>query len=258
MNLSDWTFLMPVFLAGIVVVLSHVPLGQEVVKRGIIFIDLAIAQIAGVGVIAARLLDVDSAWGTQLFAAGAALIGALILVFTERKLGRYQEPLIGILFVLAASLGLLLLSHDPHGGEALKEMLSGQILWVTWQQVAVSSAVLMSISVVWMLFRKRLGHAGFYLLFALTVTTSVQLVGVYLVFASLVIPALAMRNVAERKWRAGLYWGWGIGILGYGAGLTLSYHFDIATSPLIVWALAVCALAGFFISSNSARFPTKK
>jgi zinc/manganese transport system permease protein len=244
---EEWGFLLPVLVAGIVVVISHVPLGQEVVKRGIIFIDLAIAQIAGVGVIAARMLEVESLLGTQLFAAGAALLGALVLVFTDRKLGRYQEPLIGILFVLAASLGLLLLSHDPHGGEALKEMLSGQILWVTWQQVMISSVILLTIAVLWLWQGQRMGKTGFYLLFALAVTTSVQLVGVYLVFASLVIPALATRYQAESKWRSGLLWGWGIGISGYVTGLAISFQFDIATSPLIVWTLAVSALVGYWL-----------
>lgn len=247
MSLSDWAFMMPVCIAGILVVISHVPLGQEVVRRGIIFIDLAIAQIAGVGVISARMLDIENAIITQLFAAGAALLGALLLSYTDRKLGRHQEPLIGILFVLAASLGLLLLSHDPHGGEALKEMLSGQILWVSQQQVTVSAIVLLASATVWMLFKKRIGQTGFYLLFALTVTTSVQLVGVYLVFASLVIPALAVRPLSERNWQAGIRWGWAIGVCGYGSGLLFSYYFDIATSPLIIWTLAICALTGTYV-----------
>ncbi len=246
------------FFAGIVVVISHVPLGQEVVNRGIIFIDLAIAQIAGVGVISARMLEIESELAMQLFASGAALLGALLLAFTDRKLGRYQEPLIGILFVLAASLGLLLLSHDPHGGEALKEMLSGQILWVSQQQVIISAVILLSVASIWLLFSTRLGHTGFYLLFALTVTTSVQLVGVYLVFASLVIPALAVRPLSEVNRAAGMGWGWGIGIGGYGSGLVLSYFFDIATSPLIVWTLALCAFAGFYMVTRRMRSAVSK
>lgn len=228
---------MPAFLAGMVVVLSHVPLGQEVVKRGIIFIDLAIAQIAGVGVIAAKMLDIETDWGVQLFAAGAALSGALLLTLTEKVFGQLQEPLIGVLFILAATLGLVLLAHDPHGGEALKDMLSGQILWVTTQQILTSSGILLLTTALWLLLKKRNGHACFYPLFAIAITTSVQLVGVYLVFASLIIPALA--TLALR--RHALLTGYVIGIAGYGAGLMASLQWDISASPLIVWCLAITA-----------------
>lgn len=239
MSGADLDIILPALVAGMLVLFSHVPLGREVVRRGIIFIDLAIAQIAGVGVIAARMLDFESAWAVQLFAGAAALGGALLLALTDRKMGSLQEPLIGVLFVLAATGGLLLLAQDPHGGDALKEMLAGQILWVDQHQLLWSVALLVPCGLLWLTLGARLGNVGFYAVFALVITTSVQLVGVYLVFASLVIPALAVR-----RWQGygGLVWGWVLGASGYLAGLYCSLHLDLPAAPLIVWILAALAL----------------
>lgn len=239
MSISDLDIILPALVAGIMVIFSHVPLGREVVRRGIIFIDLAIAQIASVGVIAAGLLHIESPWAVQLFAGGAALTGALLLSFTDRRLGTLQEPLIGVLFVLAATGALLLLAQDAHGGDALKDMLAGQILWVGPQQLWWSAAMLIPCGVLWLLLANKLGNVGFYVIFALAITTSVQLVGVYLVFATLVIPALAARHWAGLK---GLLGGWGLGAGGYLAGLYGSLHLDLPAAPLIVWCLAGLAL----------------
>ena len=235
MNGADLDIILPALVAGMLVLFSHVPLGREVVKRGIIFIDLAIAQIAGVGVIGARLLELESAWAVQLFAAGAALTGALLLAATDRKMGNLQEPLIGVLFVLAATGGLLLLAQDPHGGDALKDMLAGQILWADQQQILWSAAVLVPCTLLWLALKSHLGNIGFYILFALAITTSVQLVGVYLVFATLVIPALAVR---QWEGKVGLLVGWILGLCGYLAGLYCSLYWDLPAAPLIVWWLA--------------------
>jgi len=188
----DAGILGPACAAGLLVLATHVPLGKQVLARGIIFIDLAIAQIAGLGVILAQALGVDEhGFGTQLAAAAAALLGAGLLAWTDKRWPERQEPLIGTLFVLAATGGLLLLANNPEGGEHLKDLLVGQILWVNYAQlipVLILSAVILGL--MWW----RRGHFGglwFYGLFALAITASVQLVGVYLVFASLIVPALA-------------------------------------------------------------------
>ena len=152
----------------------------------------------------------------QATAALAALLGALGLYAFGRKLAEIQEALIGVTFALAATGGILLLAHNPHGGEHLKELLSGQILWVDWDQllpVAVAYPLLMGL---WAGLRGRAQGLVFYLVFALTVTLSVQLVGVYLVFASLIVPALATRRL--RLW-PGLATGCLVGALGYAGGL---------------------------------------
>ncbi|MFO1295015.1 MAG: metal ABC transporter permease, partial [Rubrivivax sp.] len=189
----DWQILLPALCAGLLVLATHVPLGAQVLERGIVFIDLAIAQIAGIGVIAADALGLEpQGWAVQVSALTAALLGAFVLTWTERRWPDIQEALIGVSFVLASCAGLLLLAGNPHGGEHLKDLLVGQILWVTPSQLAAAAALTAFVLAAWFGFGKRLGRAGFYGLFALAVTASVQLVGVYLVFTSLIVPALAV------------------------------------------------------------------
>src|SRR5205085_12387388 len=160
----DGGILGPALIAGLLVLATHVPLGMQVLDRGIVFIDLAIAQIAGLGVIAADAIGLpEGGVAVQAAAVSAALLGAWLLTWTERRAGAQQEALIGVLFVLAACAGLLLLASNPHGGEHLKDLLVGQILWVGSQQLtalAVVTAVLLAaLALGWV---RRLGSFGFY------------------------------------------------------------------------------------------------
>lgn len=237
----DLAIIGPAFLAGILVLVTHVPLGAQVLKRGIVFIDLAIAQIAALGVIVAGMADFDQGWMVQVAAGIAAVLGAFLLTWTEKRWPEVQEAQIGVVFVLAATGSLLLLAHHPHGGERLRDLLAGQILWVRYEQLwlpAAATAVIALASV----YRERLGVAGFYLLFAFAVTVSVQLVGVYLVFASLIVPGLGVRNYPPVL---RLPLAWVIGIGGYGLGLLLSLVFDLPSGALIVWCLMLLAVVGF-------------
>lgn len=232
----DWAILWPALAAGLLVLATHVPLGMQVLQRGIVFIDLAIAQIAGIGVIAADALGFEpQGWAVQVAALGAALLGALALTWTERRWPDIQEALIGVLFVLASCAGLLLLAGNPHGGEHLKDLLVGQILWVSTAQLAGMGALTALVLALWFGLRERLGRAGFYLLFALAVTASVQLVGVYLVFCSLIVPALAVRSLRPS---ARLPVAYAIGALGYLAGLALSARFDLPSGAVVVLVMA--------------------
>lgn len=235
----EFSILGPAFIAGLIILATHVPLGQEVLKRGIIFIDLAIAQIAGLGVIAAYRFGWEAqGWEVQLAAVSSALIAAGILSRLEKQYPRYQEALIGTSFVLAATASILLLADNPHGGESLRDLLVGQILWITWDQLLPTALLMGCILLVLYYLQHRLNHAGFYLLFALAVTSSVQLVGVYLVFASLIIPALG--SAGHKK---ALLIGYLIGGIGYGLGLILSSLLDLPSGAVIVWSIAVIAIA---------------
>lgn len=239
MNLAalDLSILGPAFCAGLLVLATHVPMGQQVLARGIVFIDLAIAQIAGLGVIAADAMGWEpQGFAVQIAAVSAALLGALVLTFTEKRWPDIQEALIGVLFVLAACAGILLLANNPHGGEHLKDLLVGQILWVSYGQLLPVAVLTAAILALWFGAGKRLGRIGFYALFALAVTASVQLVGVYLVFASLIVPALASRvHTARRR----LAIGYIVGVLGYALGLALSAMLDLPSGAVVVWALAI-------------------
>lgn len=248
----DIGILGPAFAAGLVVLSTHVPLGKQVLSRGIIFIDLAIAQVAGLGVILAGALGLgEHGLAVQLAAAVAALAGAGLLGWTDRRWPKYQEPLIGTLFVLAASGGLLLLANNPHGGEHLKDLLVGQILWVSYKELI--PAALLSAALLGFLWLRRGQLAGllFYGLFALAITASVQLVGVYLVFASLIVPALATAGMHGKQRLAAAYT---IGALGYALGLVLSAVLDLPSGAMIVWTLAgVGLLAQALPAVRSAR-----
>lgn len=230
------------FVAGLVVLATHVPLGRRVLARGVIFLDLAVAQLAVLGVVAAHALGLaDEGWPTQFAAAATALGGAALLATRERRRPQLQEALIGSTFVVAASLTALLLAGDPGGGEHLTALLSGQILWAGPAQV-LPIAGLYGVLLAFLAWHgARLRDLGFYLVFALAITASVQLIGVYLVFASLVLPALAVRGLPPRR---ALVAGWGLGAAAYAAGLAASAAFDWPAGPAIVVALAAVAEIG--------------
>jgi zinc/manganese transport system permease protein len=236
----ELSILGPACVAGLLVLSTHVPLGQQVLARGIIFIDLAIAQVAALGVILAQAVGVDEhGYGVEIAAAIAALVGGALLTWTDRKWPNYQEPTIGTLFVLAATGSVLLLANNPHGGEHLKDLLVGQILWVSPRQlipVAILSAILLAGMWIW---RSRMGGILFYGVFALAITASVQLVGVYLVFASLIVPSLATTG-SEGTRR--LVYAYATGIAGYVTGLVLSALLDLPSGAMIVWTLVGCGI----------------
>lgn len=230
----------PAFIAGLLVTAILVPLGFEVLKRGIVFIDLAVAQIAGVGVIFADFLGWEpQGAAVQVSALAAALAAALLLTWTERRWPEVQEAIIGVSFVLGASAAILLLASNPHGGEQLKDLLVGQILWVSPAKLPLETAIFAAIIVLWYGLAARLGRVGFYALFACAVTFSVQLVGLYLVFASLVLPALATYYAQHRR-RLKAY---AVGLIGYALGLLASLWLDLPSGAMIVCTMALVAAA---------------
>src|SRR5262249_42287963 len=130
LDAASFGILWPAFIAGLLVTATHVPLGMQVLSRGIVFIDLAVAQIAGLGVILAHSLGWEPTGApVQVAALSAALACAMLLTWTERRWPEVQEAIIGVVFVLGSSAAILLLAHDPRGGEDLKGPLGGQMLW---------------------------------------------------------------------------------------------------------------------------------
>ncbi len=246
----DLSILWPALIAGLLVTATHVPLGSQVLSRGIVFIDLAIAQIAGLGVVAADLMGFEAhGWAVQVSALTAALAGALLLTWTEKRWADVQEAIIGVTFILAASGALILLASNPHGAEHLKELLVGQILWVNPAHlplVAIASAVILGL---WFALRERIGPVGFYTLFACAVTVSVQLVGLYLVFTSLIVPALATRTLKRQRLAAGYV----LGAAGYALGLLVSAITDWPSGPAIVWVMTAIAIVFYAMAPARAK-----
>ena len=246
--IQDLPIFWPALAAGLLVTATHVPLGIRVLDRGIVFIDLAVAQIAGLGVILGDWLGFEHhGVAVQLFALSAALAGALLLNLTERLWPEVQEAIIGIAFVLAANAAILLLAANPRGSEHLKDLLVGQILWVKASELpllAAASTAILALTLRWK------ARVGFYLLFACAVTLSVQLVGIYLVFATLIVPALATQRMTRRR-TAACYLLSGVS---YAMGLALSAVTDLPAGPLVVCTITVLGIA-FFLTFKP-RVPT--
>ncbi|BDM63178.1 ABC transporter [Shewanella sp. NFH-SH190041] len=234
------TILLPALAAGLLILTTHVLLGRQVLRRGIIFIDLAIAQVAALGSVIMHLLPEPLLPGITLLLPTLAALGAAALIaWLEKHLSQQLEAIIGCLYVLAAAMAVLLLAQDPHGAEILTRMLDGQILWLSWSQLMVPT--LFSAGLLLLLWRypALLQGRWFYLLFALLITQSVSLVGVYLVFSSLIMPALAIQHRAGRYQLLHCYL---IGVLGYLVGLVCSALWDLPSGATIVVALAIIAL----------------
>lgn len=238
----------PAFIAGLMIVLTHAPFGIEVLKRGIIFIDLAVAQIAGLGLVAASvLLHEPSLWIMQGIALAAAILAGLFFRKVETVIPEQQEAIIGVSFVLAASLTILLLAGHPHGGEEIQNLLSGQMLFVTWEDAAMHAPIHVMILTAWFLKPALRNGIGFYLLFALAITSSVQLVGVYVVFASLILPALAAlksHHPHQTAWLCG-----GTSVV---TGIIVATFLDLPVGPVLVCTLAfTCYIIKRITSLNS-------
>ena len=246
--------LAPGLVVGLIVTAAHAPLGIEVLKRGIVFIDLATAQVVGLAVILLDLWLDEPSWIVKqgaAFAAGIAI--ALFFRWVERKSPDEQEAVIGSSFIVAASAALLALADDPHGGEALRHVLSGQILFVSWGDIAAFLPIYGLFAVLWLAAPRLRAGAGFFVLFALVVTASMQLVGVYVVFASLILPALAARaGRGYVHWRA--FASGGAAVV---AAISISAAADLPAGPFLVVCFAVSAVAMRLLCLKEPQPPSR-
>ncbi len=233
------TIVAPALVAGLMIALTHAPLGIEVLRRGIIFIDLAVAQIAGLGLVAAStFLHAPTAWMLQGVALTSAILAALFFRKIEKTAPEQQEAIIGVSFILAASLSILLLADHPHGGEEIQHLLSGQMLFITWQDVGTHMPIYALILTLWFWKPTLRSGIGFYMLFALAITSSVQLVGVYVVFASLMLPALAAVKAQHPLRNAFL-----CGALSVLLGIYIAMITDLPAGPVLVCTLVITSIA---------------
>ena len=253
------------FVAGLVLTAIHAWFGLHVLARGVVFVDLSLAQVAALGLTVAILAGhgVQSEagyWYALAFALGGAVLFALVRAF-ERSI--QQEAVIGIVYAVSASLGVLALDRAPQGAEHIKQLLIGSILTVTPQEVALLGALYACIGLVHAGFRRELVEVSFdpqqaaargrrvfvwdmvfYGSFALVVTSSVRIAGVLLVFAYLIVPA-ALAGLFAPDLRRRLLLAWALGALLTAAGLYASWEWDLPTGPAIVSAFgAATALVG--------------
>jgi zinc/manganese transport system permease protein len=229
--MNDWAWLGVPILASLLLTLALVPLGNQVLQRGVVFADLAIAKWAALGSLAASSLAQPALAAPASLAFALLAVAAVHLIMTY--VGQQREAMIGLLYVLAASMAALVISRDPHGAQALSAVLNGDLLWTTGPDLlplgAAAIAVLAWTAAPSGTLRQRL----FLPVFALAVTASVAAAGVYVVFASLIAAPLALCQLRKRPvWLAVLVcW------CGYGAGLLCSALGDWPTGPSVVLAI---------------------
>lgn len=256
-------FMAAPFAACLVMVGIHAYLGIHVLARGVIFVDLALAQIAALGRTLAFLAgyELDS-WEAYFLSLAAAFIGAAVFSLTRLRQRQIpQEAVIGIAYAVAAAAGVLAIDRAPHGAEHLKDLLVGSILWVTWPKVLEVSGLYALVGFFHWIFRERFlvisldeGEAMrrgwsvrfwdfiFYASFGLVITRSVQIAGVLLVFSFLIVPAVCGTLLAQRlSWRLGV--GWGVGFAASALGCSLSYALDLPTGAAVVCTFGAVLVA---------------
>lgn len=252
-------FLAAPFAACVVLVLILGYLGIHVLLRGVIFVDLALAQIAAMGTVVAFALGyAPGSAPAFVFSLGAATVGAAIFSWSRTSRQTVpQEAIIGITYVVASAATLLIADRAPEGAEHIKELLAGTVLWVTWPTVIQNALVCAVVAVFHFVFRRRFAlisedperaFAGgmavrwwdflFYLTFGLVITLAVAVAGVLMVFAYLVAPAI-LALASRDSWPSRLVVAWTIGLLATGLGLAASYQWDFPSGPAIVCVLGL-------------------
>jgi zinc/manganese transport system permease protein len=246
------SFLWPAFLVAVCLVGIHAYFGIQVLARGVIFVDLALAQIAALGATVAFMLGHPAqSPATYLYSLGFTLLAAVLLAGTRAWSGRLpQEALIGVIYVVAAAAAILLIDRAPQGAEHLKQILTGNILTSGTDELTLIVPLYVAIGTLHWLLRERLRAASFlwefvfYATFGVVVTSSVALAGVLLVFSFLIIPAAIGVLFAGTPARQ-LAIGWTAGTLVSAIGLAASFAFDLPTGAAMVCAFgAALAIAG--------------
>ncbi len=271
--MSEVAFLLPAFLACLVLTGIHTYLGIHVIRREVIFLDIALAQIAAVGITVSHVwhFEPDSTVA-YIFALAFTAIAAVLFTFLKsRKVP--QEAIIGVVFAVSSALGILIADRLPHGGEHIKYVLSGTILWVSWPLIIKTTIIYFVIGFFHYIYRRQFLRISsdaeeaaekgvrvwwwdllFYMTFGAVITSSVQMGGILLVFSFLIVPALCSLLFFESI-RARVLLGWSIGALVSGLGIAASYTWDLPTGPTIVTGFGLALLLCFVLKPllNSVR-----
>ncbi len=251
------------FVACMVLVAIHSYLGLHVIAREVIFVDLSLAQMAGLGSVVALLYGVAPDSQTAfIFSLVFTCIGAALFALTRtRGKGRVpHEAIIGIVYVAASAAAILVADKAPRGAEALHDVLEGSIIWITWPTILKKGAAYVALGLIHFLLRKQFLKISFhpdeaeregwhirawdflfYVSFGVAVTMSVPVAGVLLVFTMLVVPAV-VAFLFSRDIRKMVLISWGTGALASALGLYISYVGNFPTGPLIVCMYALVLL----------------
>ncbi|WP_396266936.1 metal ABC transporter permease [Ideonella sp.] len=241
MILAEFWFMAPLLalLAGL---WALAPLGRQVLLRGVVFIDLAVAQSAAAAALLISVwLDHPETWSTQLAALIGALAAAGLVAWLSRRVPTQREALIGLVYVAAACVAMLSARADPHGRERMAELLAADVLWVTWSQASLLAACAV---LVWLLRGRCSRDTWFYPLFALVASVAVPILGLFVVFALLIAPALWWPQGAGRAMlAAGCTLTMGLGISGW---------LDAPSGVCVALSLAALGLVRGFATGGQA------
>ncbi len=251
-------FAMCLILAGI-----HCYLGLHVLARGVIFVDLSLAQVAAFGATLAIFFKFEhDSPVTYFISLGSTFCAAALFALARRHEKLFsQEAIIGIVYALASASVVLVVDKIAHGAEHIKDLLVGQVLWVTWFDVIKTAAIYGVVSAVHFVFRKQLlaasfgthkGSSGrwdflFYALFGIVITSSVNVAGVLQVFAYLIVPAV-VGTLFFKTIRARLLFGWLLGFMMSFLGMLLSYYWDLPAGAFIVVCFAALPVLLLLVS----------
>ena len=261
-------FLLPPFVACVTILGLMGYLGIHVLKREIIFIDIALAQIAAVGAICAHafLGAEENGLTAYLFAFGFTVIASLFFAQIDRRITQIShEAIIGVTYAIAAAAGLFFLALAAGGDVHMEHMLTGSILWAGWSDIAAIGGLFALVGLFHLIFRKRFVSLSekygssrvkersdvwwdflFYVSMGLVITFSVRIAGVLVIFSFLIIPATFSAMFAE-SWRMRLLIAWGVGVFAVIAGLLISYFLDFSCGPAVVTVLGIVLIAAALI-----------
>lgn len=245
------SFLLYPFLACVVLILIHAYFGIHILERGIIFVDIALAQFIGIGIALSFFLSYEN---TYVLSVLFAVLGASILSFSKRLEHLVNiEAFIGVLYIFSFAVSILILDRSPHGAEEFKAILNGNILWLTSKDILSAVILYGIIGSFHFIFRKKflaltfegkksfLWEFLFFTSFAIVLAKSVQVAGILQVFSFLIIPALIGRLYTREPFRI-LLIGWAAGLSASIIGIGISYKLDLPTAPMTVASLSLVFL----------------
>jgi zinc/manganese transport system permease protein len=256
-------------VACMVIVAVHSYLGLHVLAREVIFVDLSLAQVAALGSTVAIFTGAQpDSVASFLYALGFTTVGAAMFALTRSAHGKGrvpQEAIIGIVYVVASAAALLVADKSPRGGEAIKDILVGSLLWVGWSAIGRLATVYLAIGLFHWLLRRRFLTISFepdqaessgwklrwwdfwfYLSFGIVITFSVPIVGVLLVFSFLVVPAAVAFQFTRRRGLLAII-SWIAGVSASGLGIAVSFQYDLPTGPVVVCVFGVLLLLTFLL-----------
>jgi zinc/manganese transport system permease protein len=246
--------------------------GNHILSRGIIFIDIAVAQIAALGTMIGILAGyAEESSSVQLISYGFTIIVISIFALIKTRNNILsREVIIGIFYCISLGIALLLAEKIPGGSNFITKTITGNILWVTWKNVLYCSILFIIILLLHMFFGKKMKEISllsgesehavknnkiidlfFYITFGIVIVKSVPVLGIFLAFILLIAPAAIVRLFTQ-SWKKQILWSWIIGATGSIAGLYISYYYNISNGPAIVCLLGILVFILAFIKVSTS------